>query len=154
MIQETDMPDERREDYLLSFSDKPGETMLAFAVLGGAFSEGIDLKGERLIGAAVIGVGLPLICAERNVLSDYFSRNGASRDGFDFAYRYPGMNKVLQAAGRVIRGASDRGVVYLVDDRFGENAYRELFPADWVGYGRVNNERQLKESLERFWERM
>jgi DNA excision repair protein ERCC-2 len=151
MIQETDMPDERREDYLLSFSDKPGETMLAFAVLGGAFSEGIDLKGERLIGAAVIGVGLPLICAERNVLSDYFNRNGASRDGFDFAYRYPGMNKVLQAAGRVIRGASDRGVVYLVDDRFGENAYRELFPADWAGYGRVNNERQLKESLERFW---
>jgi DNA excision repair protein ERCC-2 len=120
--------------------------MLAFAVLGGAFSEGIDLKGDRLIGAAVIGVGLPLICPERNVLQTFFGR-----DGFDFAYRFPGMNKVLQAAGRVIRGSSDRGVVYLIDDRFGENAYRVLFPQEWAGYERVRNEQQLRESLERFW---
>jgi DNA excision repair protein ERCC-2 len=146
MIQESEMPDERREEYLTAFSDKPGETMLAFAVLGGAFSEGIDLKGERLIGAAVIGVGLPLICAERNVLQTFFGR-----EGFDFAYRYPGMNKVLQAAGRVIRGSEDRGVVYLIDDRFGENAYRELFPPEWAGYERVQNEAQLRKSLGRFW---
>jgi Rad3-related DNA helicase len=124
--------------------------MLAFVVLGGVFSEGIDLKGERLSGAAVVGVGLPLISAERKMIMDYYNR--FTDDGFAFAYIYPGMNKVLQAAGRVIRTETDRGAVLLIDTRFSESAYRSLFPPEWDGYVKVRNGSDLKNKLRVFWQ--
>ena len=100
-------------------------------MLGGIFSEGIDLKREALIGAAVVGTGLPQVCHEREILRRYYEERGM--DGFAYAYRYPGMNKVLQAAGRVIRTDEDRGVILLLDDRFLSGEYRRLFPLEWKG---------------------
>src|SRR5690606_370290 len=105
IIQNTSMNEEEREDFLNKFDGDGKETMLAFAVLGGIFSEGIDLIGDRLIGAVIVGVGLPQICHQQDIIRDYFNfHNGL---GFEYAYMYPGMNKVLQAAGRVIRSEKD-----------------------------------------------
>lgn len=148
-VQLQDMSDENREQFLADFSENPVETMLAFVVLGGVFSEGIDLKGNRLIGAAVVGVGLPLISAERNVIMDYYNRYGDT--GFAFAYIYPGMNKVMQAAGRVIRTETDRGVVLLIDSRFTQHDYRSLFPQEWDGYLRLAGGKAISDQLDTFW---
>ena len=90
--------------------------MIAFCVMGGIFGEGIDLKKEQLIGAIIVGTGLPQISNEREILMDYYEKRMG--EGFDYAYRYPGMNKVLQAAGRVIRTIDDVGVIELLDERF------------------------------------
>ena len=98
--------------------------------MGGIFGEGIDLKGERLIGAIIVGTGLPQVCAERELLKDYYDNRG--QDGFAYAYRIPGMNKVLQSAGRVIRTREDRGVILLLDERFCEREYQGMFPREWT----------------------
>ena len=120
------MTEAQREDFLAAFNTDHQDTLVGFAVMGGIFGEGIDLVGDRLIGAIIVGVGLPQLCVERDLISEYFeAKTGA---GFDYAYRFPGMNRVLQAAGRVIRSETDRGVVLLVDTRFMEPGYRRLFP--------------------------
>ena len=104
-------------------------------MLGGIFSEGIDLKKDSLIGAVIVGTGLPMVCNEREILKQYFEDQG--ENGFDYAYRYPGMNKVLQAAGRVIRTADDVGIVALLDERFLRPDYLALFPREWADFKRV-----------------
>lgn len=145
--QERGMDDAARAAFLDRFVCG-GETLLGFCVLGGIYAEGIDLTGDRLIGTAIVGVGLPQVGAEPDALRDYYNaQNGA---GFDFAYRFPGMNKVLQAAGRVIRTETDRGVVLLIDDRFNTAAYRALFPPHWRGARRVT-EQTLPAELAAFW---
>jgi Rad3-related DNA helicase len=118
-------------------------------VLGGIFGEGIDLKDEKLVGAIIIGTGLPQVCFERELLKNHFDEEG--EDGFDYAYKYPGINKVLQAAGRVIRTESDRGIIALLDDRFLQNSYKSLYPREWNKLTRVditNSEEYVRE----FWE--
>ena len=123
------MTESEREEFLAAFTHDPVGTQIGFAVMGGLFGEGIDLVGERLIGAAIVGVGLPQICVERDLIRDHFeSRTGT---GFDYAYTFPGMNRVLQAIGRVIRSETDRGIVLLLDTRFAQQRYRRLFPAWW-----------------------
>ena len=118
--------------------------------MGGIFSEGIDLMGERLIGVIVVGTGLPQISIEREILKNYY--DGKGEKGFDYAYRYPGMNKVLQAAGRVIRTSEDVGTVLLLDDRFLNPDYGKLFPAEWED--RKSCRIQTVESqLKEFWEK-
>lgn len=107
-------------------------SLLGFCVLGGIFSEGIDLKKDSLIGALIIGTGLPQVCNEREIVRRYFDKR--EENGFDYAYQYPGMNKVLQAAGRVIRTAEDVGVVALLDERFLQRSYRRMFPREWADY--------------------
>lgn len=123
-------------------------SLIGFCVLGGIFSEGIDLKEDRLIGALIVGTGLPQVCTEREIIRGYFDGHGA--DGFAYAYRYPGMNKVLQAAGRVIRTAQDVGIVALLDDRFLQQPYQKLFPREWESYEVVNRE-SIARRVERFW---
>lgn len=123
--------------------------MAALCVMGGIFSEGIDLKEERLIGAIVIGTGLPQVNVEQEILRDYFDENGGQ--GFDYAYQYPGMNKVMQAAGRVIRTARDKGVVALLDDRFLRPEYVRLFPREWGTYTVVNR-RNVSQAVREFWD--
>ena len=123
-------------------------SLVGFCVLGGIFSEGIDLKEDRLIGALIVGTGLPQVCTERELIKGYFDGHGA--DGFDYAYRYPGMNKVLQAAGRVIRTSQDVGIVALLDDRFLQYSYQKLFPREWVDYEIVNRD-SVSRRVERFW---
>ena len=114
------------------------------------FGEGIDLVGERLIGAVIVGVGLPQLCVERDLIRDYFQQQNGT--GFDYAYTFPGMNRVLQAIGRVIRSETDHGVVLLIDARFNETRYRRLFPA-WWKYLRVRHSAALREAIGSFWER-
>ena len=125
--------------------------MVAFCVLGGIFGEGIDLKAEQLIGAIIVGTGLPQIGNEREILKDYYDKKAG--EGFDYAYRYPGMNKVLQAAGRVIRTLEDRGVIALLDERFLENSYLRLFPREWTKY-QICSQQNVKDAALQFWEQL
>jgi Rad3-related DNA helicase len=151
LVQRPGMTEPGRDAFLAAFSVEHGETLVGFAVLGGIFSEGIDLVGERLIGAVIVGVGLPQLCVERNLIRDYFQQQNAM--GFEYAYTFPGMNRVLQAVGRVIRSDNDRGVVLLIDARFNETRYRRLFPA-WWKYLRVRHTEGLREALGNFWKQM
>lgn len=127
--QHASMTELEREEFLEEFTEKTEETLVGFCVMGGIFSEGIDLIGNRLIGAAVVGTGLPQVNCEREILKGYYDEKG--EQGFDYAYRYPGMNKVLQAAGRVIRTKEDTGAILLMDERFLNRDYRNLFPREW-----------------------
>ena len=127
LLQKSEMSEAERADFLAYFGHR--NQIIGFAVLGGIFSEGIDLKGDKLIGAIIVGVGIPKISARQDLIKDYFNtKNG---QGYDYAYVFPGMNKVLQAAGRVIRTEDDWGVVILIDTRYATAQYRALFPAHW-----------------------
>jgi len=150
LVQRPGMTEPERDAFLAAFSVEHGETLVGFAVLGGIFGEGIDLVGERLIGAVIVGVGLPQLCVERNLIRDYFQQQNAA--GFDYAYTFPGMNRVLQAVGRVIRSETDHGVVLLIDARFDELRYRRLFPA-WWKFVKVRNSDALRETVAGFWKR-
>ncbi|MBU3146234.1 ATP-dependent DNA helicase [Clostridium sp. CF012] len=149
-IQTSFMTEEAREAFLQNFSDIDSENILGFGVLGGIFSEGIDLKGDRLIGAIIIGVGLPMICFEKKIIAEYYDKK--SNCGYEYSYMYPGMNKVLQAAGRVIRTEEDKGTVLLIDDRFLHQRYRRLFPKQWDDYLKINNKADAKRQICEFWE--
>ncbi len=149
--QKTNMTETEREEFLAKFTEETEGTHIGLCVLGGIFGEGIDLKGERLIGAVVVGTGLPLVCDERELFRRYYDgREEGSRDGFSCAYLYPGMNKVQQAAGRVIRTMEDKGAVLLLDDRFAGSGYTSLFPKEWYPYETVTL-RTVGEVLENFW---
>ena len=149
ILQSPSMSEGEREEFLQSFQAEGQISLAGFCVMGGIFSEGIDLAGEKLIGAAIVGTGLPQVGSQREILKEYYDRKGQS--GFDYAYRFPGMNKVLQAAGRVIRTKEDRGVVLLLDERFLQRAYQELFPWEWRGY-QVCSAAQAGQSIRQFWE--
>lgn len=144
------MNEQAREEFLANFQEQPQVTLVGFCVMGGIFAEGIDLIGSRLIGAVVVGTGLPQISYEREILMNFYNKRG--ENGFDYAYRFPGMNKVLQAAGRVIRTAEDRGVIVLLDERFLGRDYQELFPAEWAGY-QVCSLDNIEARLSGFWEK-
>ena len=149
-VQRPLMTEEERKDFLDRFEKvRDDKSLLGFCVLGGIFSEGIDLRQDRLIGAVIVGTGFPQVCAEREILKRYF--DGRGENGFDYAYRYPGMNKVLQAAGRVIRTADDVGLVVLMDERFKTSSYRRIFPAEWSG-NRVTDSLEIGDKISRFWD--
>lgn len=164
ILQEDHMDEMSREAFLARFTGNPDcdlneqicmeiemeeeRSLLGFCVLGGIFSEGIDLKNDSLIGAIIIGTGIPQVCNEREILKNYFQSRG--ENGFDYAYRYPGMNKVLQAAGRVIRTAEDVGIVTLLDERFLTPSYLKMFPREWEKYEVVDGT-NIAKRVERFW---
>ena len=149
LIQERRMTEESRDAFLSRFSSTNEETLIGLAVMGGVFGEGIDLVGERLIGVVVVGVGVPQLGLERDLIKEYFDRDQSS--GFAYAYQFPGFNRVLQATGRVIRTDTDRGIIVLIDERFTHAHYRQLFPSHWRGYQVVQNSSELKDKLTRFW---
>ena len=148
ICQNSSMKEQEREEFLREF-EQDQESLVAFCIMGGIFSEGIDLLGEKLIGAILVGTGLPQLGNEREILRSFYTENG--ENGFDYAYRYPGMNKVLQAAGRVIRTREDHGVILLLDERFRRREYSNLFPIEW-------NDRKtctlsnVEAQLQKFWE--
>lgn len=152
VCQKSNMSEEEKEEFLARFDDSKFQSdtksLVGLCVLGGIFSEGIDLTEESLIGSIIVGTGLPQVCDERNVIKEYF--DGKERDGFDFAYKIPGMNKVLQAAGRVIRTDTDRGVIALLDDRFNTWQYKQFFPREWddVYFGNTND---IVNKIKDFW---
>lgn len=147
--QQSSMDESDREAFLEQFVPSPCQTLIGFAVLGGVFGEGVDLTGDRLIGVAVVGPGLPQVGPRQEQLRDHFEETRGS--GFEYAYRYPGMNKVLQAAGRVIRTPEDRGVVLLIDDRFTAPETRRLMPPHWDHLRVISSTEQLTDELIRFW---
>ena len=146
--QHASMTELEREEFLNEFTEESEETLVGFCVMGGIFSEGIDLIGDRLIGTAVVGTGLPQVSCEREILKDYYDEKG--EQGFDYAYRYPGMNKVLQAAGRVIRTKEDTGTILLLDERFLNRDYRNLFPGEWSNAGTCTLG-NVEKYLQAFW---
>ena len=165
LVQQESMNEEEREYFLNRFrgneecdlqsligmeiEEEEEQTLIGFCVLGGIFGEGIDLKRDSLIGVIVVGTGLPQVGCEREILKGYFDEDG--ENGFDYSYRYPGMNKVLQAAGRVIRTAEDVGIIVLLDDRFQQYSYRRLFPREWEQVQPVTVDTVAKK-VERFWD--
>lgn len=149
LIQAPYMSEEAREIFLEGFEEERDVSLMGFCVMGGIFSEGIDLSEDKLIGAAIIGTGLPQVCRERELLKEYFDKKEIR--GFDYAYVYPGMNKVQQSAGRVIRTEEDRGIILLLDDRFQEKRYKETFPREWEGY-QMCNIKNVKEKIRKFWD--
>lgn len=149
VMQTSQMTEEEREIFLNEFEETEG-TLIGFCVMGGIFSEGIDLRAERLIGSIIVGTGLPGIGNEKELLKAYFDREGMR--GFDYAYRFPGMNKVLQAAGRVIRTMEDTGVVLLLDERFATLEYRMMYPREWENV-KYCNQQNAAQILEEFWQK-
>ena len=148
-IQRSGMTRQEREEFLSFFENDVGCLRVGFCVLGGSFSEGVDLPGSRLIGTLIVGVGLPGLSAERNIIRDYFENRAEC--GYDYSYTYPGMNSVLQAAGRVIRRPDDRGVVVLIDDRYAEEKYRALYPPHWSEMKFASDIPELQGILGDFW---
>ncbi len=149
LIQRKGMTREEKEQFLDEFRRDDGNMRVGFCVLGGSFSEGIDLPGSRLIGVVIVGVGMPGLSSERNIMKDYYELSRES--GYDYAYTYPGMNNVLQAAGRVIRSDTDRGVVVLVDDRYATPKYAAMYPEHWRQMQHFTSAASLNEAISGFW---
>ena len=149
IIQSQNMSVKEREEFLERFKEDSGTLRIGFCVLGGSFAEGIDLPGSRLIGTVIFGVGLPGLSNENNIIRDYYDvQNG---EGYDYSYTFPGMNNVLQAVGRVIRQAQDRGVAVLVDDRYLTEKYKMLYPEHWTNLDMAENAQELAEKINIFW---
>lgn len=148
ILQSQNMGEHEREDFLKEFERDRENSLVGFCVMGGVFSEGIDLTADRLIGAIIVGTGLPQVCNDREILKGYFDSRGMR--GFDYAYLYPGINKVLQSAGRVIRTETDRGVILLLDERFSQRQYRDSFPREWESC-QVCSAATLEDHIDSFW---
>lgn len=151
-IQKKGMTFEEKEKFISFFKDDTGILRIGFCVLGGSFSEGVDMPGNKLIGTVIVGTGIPGVSNERNILRDYYDLQSENM-GYDYAYTYPGMNAVLQAAGRVIRRDSDRGIVVLIDDRYATPQYAAMYPAQWKNIQFAGNPKSLAEIARRFWKK-
>ena len=148
VMQMQSMSETQREEFLEQFEYEREKSFVGFCVMGGVFSEGIDLTEDRLIGAVIVGTGLPQVCNDREIIKSYFDAEDGR--GFEYAYLYPGMNKVLQSAGRVIRTEKDRGMILLLDERFSRRQYREIFPREWKNC-RMCSVNTLKNHMDEFW---
>ncbi|MCH5251374.1 MAG: ATP-dependent DNA helicase [Lachnospiraceae bacterium] len=149
LVQSPDMREKEKEEFLETFDAESEKSIIGCCVMGGIFSEGIDLKEDRLIGAVVVGTGLPMVCHERELFKNYYDEKKGK--GFDYAYLYPGVNKVFQAGGRVIRTAEDKGAILLLDERFLQRQYLDLFPREWFPY-EVVDVTNMEKTLEEFWQ--
>ena len=160
VVQRPGMTYAEREAFIASFAPDSGELLVGFCVLGGSFSEGVDLPGRSLIGVVVVGVGIPALSSERNIMREYYDETrvttdpegGGDGEGYAYAYTYPGMNHVLQAVGRVIRRSEDFGVAVLVDDRYVAEPYLHLYPEHWEKISAVVDPVSLNKYLSSFWE--
>ena len=149
IIQKSELTDDERIEIINKFKEESSVSKIGFFVMGGSFSEGIDLIGDALSGVIIVGVGLPMICDENNILKDYFAE--VYEKGYEYAYVYPGFTKVIQAVGRVIRTDTDRGFAILIDERFNHSQYRNLMPIHWNNVKVINSSYVLKKELEEFF---
>ncbi len=149
LVQKRGMLNFEKEAFLDFFAEDTRKLRVGFCVLGGSFSEGVDLPGSRLIGTVIVGVGLPGLSNERNIMKEYFDNK--CENGYNYAYVFPGMNSIMQAAGRVIRREDDRGIVVLIDDRYSSPQYRAVFPSHWSHMKFVGDAVSLAELTRRFW---
>ena len=150
ILQTPDMTSNEKQNFLAEFEKNDGTYLAAFCVMGGIYSEGIDLAGDKLIGAVIVGIGMPQLSFEREAIAAYYQEKLDS--GTEYAYLYPGMNRVLQAAGRVIRTENDRGVIVLIDDRFNDPLYKKIMPSLWSGMQFLSTPHELRERLDSFWQ--
>ena len=148
LVQKPGMTENEKLAFLDNFAYENNRSLAGFVVMGGIFGEGIDLSGDRLSGAAIVGVGLPGISPERELIKYHFTAQ--NEPGFNYAYLFPGMNRVFQAAGRVIRSEKDRGAVLLIDSRYMRLEYSSLFTGEWQTR-RITNNTHMKRILDRFW---
>lgn len=148
-FQKKEMEDKEKEEFISRFKESPSETTVGFAILGGSFAEGIDLVSDRLIGAVIIGIGMPKINFTSDRIMDYYSSH--ELNGRNYAYIYPGMNKVMQAVGRVIRDEEDKGAVLLIDERYTTNQYQDLFKKEWSQYKVVLTSEEVEEEISSFY---
>ena len=148
-IQQKDMNETAKQEFLENFQSSPSKTTIGFVVIGGAFGEGIDLISDRLIGAVIVGIGLPRINFRSDKICEYFKE--IDLPGYSYAYLNPAMNKVMQAIGRVIRSESDRGAVLLIDDRYMNREYKALFKEEWRTYDVVYSEDEIKKEVTKFF---
>ena len=151
VMQKQNMSYRERERFISLFRSRKSGAVIGFCVLGGMFSEGIDLAGESLIGTIIVGTGMPQLSAERNIMAAYYDE--INERGRDFAYVCPGMNKVMQAAGRVIRSESDRGVIVWIDDRLGDANIKLMLPPHWRHIKYTGDTSSLSAILDSFWEK-
>ncbi|MEO5302830.1 ATP-dependent DNA helicase [Enterococcus cecorum] len=149
LIQSRELKDVEKEAFLANFQAQNEQVVLGFCVLGGVFSEGIDLKKNRLIGSIIVSVGLPQISKEQEELKRYFDEK--NQQGFYYIYQLPGFNKMMQAAGRVIRTEEDRGVILLIDQRFSRKDYMQLYPSHWSKGVVVHDLFSMLNQLKQFW---
>ncbi|CAI3487487.1 ATP-dependent DNA helicase [Enterococcus cecorum] len=149
LIQSRELKDVEKEAFLANFQAQNEQVVLGFCVLGGVFSEGIDLKKNRLIGSIIVSVGLPQISKEQEELKRYFDEK--NQQGFYYIYQLPGFNKMMQAAGRVIRTEEDRGVILLIDQRFSRKDYMQLYPSHWSKGVVVHDLSSMLNQLKQFW---
>ena len=147
--QDREMGEFEREEFISRFIPNPSKSNVGFAIIGGAFSEGIDLVSDRLIGAVIVGIGMPKINFESDQILKYY--DSIEMSGYNYAYLYPGMNKVMQAIGRVIRSEEDKGMVLLIDERYSWNQYRNLFKSEWKDYEMVFSEDDIKRAISKFY---
>ncbi len=145
--QQRELTEIEKEEFLDKFELSPEKSMMGFCVLGGSFSEGVDLRGDRLIGTVIVGVGLPMVCLEREIIKNYHEDH--DEEAFNYAYVYPGLNKVMQAAGRVIRTEEDTGVIILMDERYNYSSYRQVIPYDWQP--RRTYRRSFRNDIDEVW---
>ena len=150
LSQKRNMTKKEKDDFLSEFSSANGKYLIGFCVMGGIYAEGIDLVGDSLIGAVIVGIGMPSLSYEREALTAYYDEK--YEEGKQFAYIYPGMNRVLQAAGRVIRREDDKGVIVLIDDRFDDPIYKKVIPKLWSDIGFYKSPKELKDALDEFWQ--
>jgi DNA excision repair protein ERCC-2 len=151
-VQTKDMSEESKEIFLSRFNEENETTHVGFCVLGSHFSEGVDLTNDKLIGVIVIGVGMPQIGVDRDIVKKHF--DSKSHNGFDYAYTYPGMIKVLQAAGRCIRTNKDKGIIMLIDSRYSQGRYKRLFPKEWYPNKIARKREDISVICKKFWENM
>ncbi len=149
IMQKKDMTEREKADFLDKFKEQDSSYLVGFCVMGGIYSEGVDLAGESLIGAIIVGIGIPSLSYEREAIQEYFAEK--YEKGKEYAYIYPGMNRVFQAAGRVIRREEDRGIIVLIDDRFDDPIYKKSLPKLWEGVKFIGDARELREELDEFW---
>lgn len=149
-IQRNSMSEDERREYIDAFNKE--DNILSFAIMGGVFGEGIDLVGDRLIGVIIVGVGLPGISLEGDLMRSYYNSKGIN--GYNYAYTFPGFNKVMQAVGRVIRREEDKGVAVLIDSRFNSPLYQNLFPYEWNHFKISNSREDMKRRVHTFWNNM
>lgn len=149
ILQTPDMTAKEKAGFLEKFKEQSSSYLVAFCVMGGIYSEGIDLAGDSLIGAIIVGVGIPSLSYEREAIAAYYEEK--FEEGKQYAYIYPGMNKVFQAAGRVIRREDDKGIIVLIDDRFDDPIYKKSLPKLWEGVKFLGDARELRCELDEFW---
>ena len=149
LTQRKNMTLEEKRDFIDAFKEEDESYLIGFCVMGGIYAEGIDLVGDSLIGAVIVGIGMPSLSYEREAIAAYYEEK--YEEGKQFAYIYPGMNRVFQAAGRVIRTETDRGVIVLIDDRFDDPIYKKSLPGLWQGVKFIDDPKKLKDILVEFW---